>query len=81
MIVVMTVANGGYVIYKTMYQPLILRLVRYVNKKWFREATPEALCIFCSVDRVDKSQKFYNRSFGFLDSDFNWNLQGLIRIL
>jgi hypothetical protein len=31
-----------YVIYKAMYQPLILRLVRYVNKKWFREETTEA---------------------------------------
>lgn len=39
-----------------MYQPLILRLVRYVNKKWFREETTEA-----PLQRKgrDKSQIFF----------------------
>ena len=45
-----------YVIYKAMYQPLILRLVRYVNKKWFREETTEA-----PLQRKgrEKSQSFF----------------------
>ena len=56
-----------YVIYKAMYQPLILRLVRYVNKKWFREETTEA-----PLQRKgrDKSVVFFRWLIGVLKRDF-----------